>query len=231
MSDTAKRAAARAALDYLPASGVVGLGSGSTASLFIEEVARLIAAGRALVGVATSSESRALAERLAIPLLSDDGPWQIDVTVDGADEVSDELDVIKGGGACQTREKIVNHASTVNIIVVDESKLSKQLGEKWPVPVEVLAFGHQSTRDRLRELAPTTLRMRDGKPWLTDAGNYIYDVKLGPLATPAVADAQLRAIPGVVETGIFCQRAQRVLIAGAGGVRTRTLPPAARPGF
>ena len=111
MSEAAKLAAARAALDYLPESGVVGLGSGSTARLFIEEVARLVAAGRSLVGVATSGESRALAEQLAIPLLSDEGPWEIAVTVDGADEVSDELDLIKGGGACQTREKIVNQAS------------------------------------------------------------------------------------------------------------------------
>lgn len=219
MSDAAKRAAARAALEYLPASGVIGLGSGSTASLFIEEVARLVAAGRSFVGVATSSESRALAERLAIPLLDDDGPWQVDVTVDGADEVSEALDVIKGGGGCQTREKIVNEASAINIIVVDDSKLSKLLGEKWPVPVEVLAFGHRATCERLRELAPAELRLQSGKPWITDAGNYIYDVKLGPLAAPAATDARLRAIPGVVETGLFCQRAQRVLVAGRDDVR------------
>lgn len=218
MSEDVKRAAARAALAYLPTSGVIGLGSGATARLFIEEVARLVAAGRTLVGVATSSESRTLAERLAIPLLDDEGPWEIAVTVDGADEVSEALDVIKGGGGCQTREKIVNHASAVNIIVVDESKLSKQLGEKWPVPVEVLAFGHRATRDRLRALAPTELRTRGGEPWLTDAGNYLYDVRLGPLASPAATDSLLRAIPGVVETGLFCQRAQRVLVAGPRGV-------------
>src|SRR5688572_27886060 len=219
MNEDAKLAAARAALDYLPVSGVVGLGSGSTARLFIEVVGRLVAAGRSLVGVPTSGDSRALAEGLAIPLLDDEGPWEIAVTVDGADEVSEALDVIKGGGGCQTREKIVNHASTVNIIVVDDSKFSRQLGEKWPVPVEVLAFGHQATRDRLRELAPTELRTRDGKPWITDAGNYLYDVKFGPIASPAATDALLHAIPGVVETGLFVQRAQRVLIAGPHGVR------------
>lgn len=219
MSDDAKRAAARAALDYLPASGVIGLGSGSTARLFIEEVGRLVAAGRSLVGVATSGESRALAEHLAIPLLDDEGPWEVAVTVDGADEVSEALDVIKGGGGCQTREKIVNHASAMNIIVVDDSKFSKQLGEKWPVPVEVLAFGHQATRDRLRELAPTELRTKGGKPWITDAGNYLYDVEFGPIASPAATDALLHAVPGVVETGLFVQRAQRVLIAGPHGIR------------
>jgi len=220
MSEAAKRAAARAALDFLPTSGVVGLGSGSTARLFIEEVGRLVAAGRSLVGVATSGDSRALAEHLGIPLLDDEGPWEVAVTVDGADEVSAVLDVIKGGGGCHTREKIVNQASAMNIIVADDSKLSERLGEKWPVPVEVLAFGHQATRDRLRELAPTELRTKDGKPWITDAGNYLYDVKFGPLTSPATTDALLRTIPGVVETGLFVQRAQRVLIAGPDGVRS-----------
>jgi ribose 5-phosphate isomerase A len=217
--DDAKQRAARAALDYLPTSGIVGLGSGSTAQLFIEEVAQLVAHGRSLVGVATSGDSRARAERLGIPLLTDDGPWEIAVTVDGADEVSDELDLIKGGGGCQTREKIVNQASALNIIVVDESKLSKQLGEKWPVPVEVLAFGHLATRERLSLFGPTTLRTKNGTPWLTDAGNYLYDVALGVMPEPAATDALLRSIPGVVETGLFCQRAQRVLVAGPSGVR------------
>ena len=222
--DDAKQRAARAALDYLPASGIVGLGSGSTAQLFIEEVAQLVARGRSLVGIATSGDSRALAERLGIPLLADDGPWDIAVTVDGADEVSENLDVIKGGGGCQTREKIVNQASALNIIVVDESKLSKQLGEKWPVPVEVLAFGHQSTREQLRAFGPTTLRTKNGTPWLTDAGNYLYDVKVGLMSEPAATDALLRSLPGVVETGLFCQRAQRVLVAGPSGLQTLERP-------
>ena len=132
---------------------------------------------------------------------------------------NDDLDVIKGGGACHTREKIVNQASALNIIVVDESKLSKQLGEKWPVPVEVLAFGHRSTYERLCALGPTALRTKNGTPWLTDANNYVYDVELGVLPEPAATDALLHRIPGVVETGLFCQRAQRVLVAGPSGVR------------
>lgn len=222
--DDAKRRAARAALDYLPTSGIVGLGSGSTAHLFIEEVAELVARGRSLIGVATSGDSRALAERLGIPLLGDEGPWDIAVTVDGADEVSDALDVIKGGGGCQTREKIVNQASALNIIVVDESKLSRMLGEKWPVPVEVLAFGHASTRERLRSFGPTALRTKNGTPWLTDAGNYLYDVQVGLMPEPETTDALLRSIPGVVETGLFCQRAQRVLVAGPSGVQTLERP-------
>src|SRR5262245_27261743 len=124
----AKRQAAREALRYLPERGVVGLGSGSTAELFIEEVGQLVAAGRSLYGVPTSEAGRRQAAALRIPLLPDTGPWPIDVCVDGADEVSDDLDLIKGGGGCHSREKIVNDAARTNIIIVDESKLSHKLG-------------------------------------------------------------------------------------------------------
>ncbi len=216
--DAAKRAAARAALAYLPESGVIGLGSGSTASLFIEEVGALVQQGRALKGVPTSEHSRTLARRFGIELLDDIGPWSIAVTVDGADEVSKKADLIKGGGGCHTREKIVNQASDANIIVVDDSKLSEWLGERWAVPVEVLAFGHRATLQELERLGQTKLRERDGRPWMTDAGNYLYDVNLGKFESPAEVDAELLAIPGVVETGIFCGRADRVIVASEKGV-------------
>jgi ribose 5-phosphate isomerase A len=110
-NDEAKRRAARAALELLPESGVIGLGTGSTTHFFIEGVGELVRAGRRLVGLPTSKQSRALATQCGIPLLDDAGPWQIDLCVDGADEVSDTLDLIKGGGAAHTREKIVNFAS------------------------------------------------------------------------------------------------------------------------
>jgi ribose 5-phosphate isomerase A len=221
-STEAKRLAAEAALARLPTSGIVGLGSGSTAKLFIEGVGRLLKEGRALVGVATSEESRSLAEALGIPLLPDAGPWDIDVCVDGADEVSASLDLIKGGGGCHTREKIVNSAARHNIIVVDDSKLSPHLGVRWAVPVEVLPFGRASTVQRLQTFGVVTLRERAGKPWLTDAANYIYDVKCGVIADPTALDAQLRGVPGVVETGLFVQRADEVIVAGEGGIRTLT---------
>src|SRR5262245_17293080 len=136
--DEAKRQAARAALQYLPKSGVVGLGTGSTAELFVAEVAELCRHGRELVGVATSARTRRLAQSLGIALLDDDGPWTIDVCVDGADEVSDQLDLIKGGGASHAREKVVNRAARFNVIIVDESKLSPLLGTRCPLPVEVM---------------------------------------------------------------------------------------------
>jgi ribose 5-phosphate isomerase A len=217
--DEAKRAAARAALDELPREGVVGLGSGSTAKLFIDEVGALVRAGRKLRGVPTSEASRAQAVALGIPLLDDDGPWAIDVNVDGADEVSDLLDLIKGGGAAQTREKIVNYASVKNVVIVDGSKLSSRLGEKWPIPIEVLAFAHPMTASHLEHFGKATLRLRDGKLVRTDSGNVIYDVHVAPIEEPAELDRKLHAVPGVVETGLFVGRCDVLLVAEESGVR------------
>jgi ribose 5-phosphate isomerase A len=217
--DEAKREAARAALAELPESGVVGLGTGSTAKLFIDEVGALVKAGRKLRGVPTSEGSRRQAEALGIPLLSDDGPWAIDVTVDGADEVSDALDLVKGGGAAHTREKIVNFASARNVIIVDGSKLSTKLGEKWSVPVEVLSVAHPMTASHLAKLGTPVLRKKDGSVVRTDAGNVIYDVRVAPLDSPAELDLALHAIPGVVETGLFVGRCDLLIVASPAGVR------------
>ncbi len=219
LPEQAKRLAAERAATLLPERGVVGLGSGSTAKLFIEAVGRLVAAGRDLRGVPTSEESRALAQSLRIPMLDDAGPWDIDVCVDGADEVSAELDLIKGGGGCQTREKIVNFSSRKNVIVVDASKLSERLGQRWAVPVEVLPFGNQSTVAALSRFGEVQLRQRNGAPWMTDANNFIYDVKTGPIVDPADLDRSLRSVPGVVETGLFVGRADLVIVAGDDGIR------------
>jgi ribose 5-phosphate isomerase A len=225
--DDAKRAAARAALDELPLSGIIGLGTGSTTRYFIDAVGEAVAAGRRFTGVPTSEASRAQANKLGIPLLSDDGPWEIDVCVDGADEVDDRLDLIKGGGGAQTREKIVNFSAKRNIIIVDDSKLSTRLGEKWHVPVEVLPFAHLATRAHLAKHGDPTLRLaKDGSGAVarTDAGNYIYDVSCGQIADPGALDRAMRSIPGVVETGLFVGRADIVLVASASGVRRLTRP-------
>jgi len=217
--DESKRRAAHAALDLLPESGVIGLGTGSTTRFFIEGVGKLVRAGRRFTGVPTSQQSRALATQCGIPLLDDVGPWQIDLCVDGADEVSDTLDLIKGGGAAHTREKIVNFASKKNAIIVDASKLSQRLGEKRAIPVEVLVFGHLTTVRALERFGRPVLRLRDGAPVLTDSGNYIYDVGVAPLSEPRSVDSALRQVPGVVETGLFCGRADWVIVAEAHGIR------------
>jgi len=221
-----KRKAALAAIAELPPEGVIGIGSGSTARLFIAALGELVAGGRRYTCVPTSEASRQQAQELGLPLLPDDGPWDIAVTVDGADEVSDELDLIKGGGAAHTREKIVNHSSRRNVIIVDASKLSHRLGEKWPVPVEVLPFAHLATRSHLARFGSPVLRLAAGAPVTTDAGNLIYDLACGPIADPRALDAALHATPGVVETGLFLGRADVVLVARETGVERLARPGA-----
>jgi ribose 5-phosphate isomerase A len=215
-----KRCAAEAALEYLPHSGRLGLGTGSTATHFIEFVGELVRAGRHFQAVATSEQSRAQALALGIELLTDEGPWELDVCVDGADEVSPNLDLIKGGGAAHTREKIVNRAARFNVIVIDESKLSPVLGTRFPVPIEVLPFGHLATRELLGRLGePRQRHTPRGTPVRTDSGNFIYDLHTGPIARPAELERDLGVLPGVVESGLFVARADVVLVAGRGGVR------------
>ena len=211
--------AARAALDELPQEGVVGLGSGSTAQLFVEELAVRVRAGLRIVGVPTSEVTRAHAASLGIPLMPDEGPWTIDVNVDGADEVRATLDLIKGGGGAHAREKIVNYASMRNVIIVDGSKMSARLGERSAVPVEVLPFAHKTTREHLAKLGSPRLRMRESEPVRTDAGNLIYDLATGPIDDATGLDAALRRIPGIVETGLFIGRADVVIVANPQGAR------------
>lgn len=219
-----KRKAAQAALAELPADDVdcvVGLGTGSTAQLFIAGLGELVAAGRRISCVASSEASRRQAAALGIPVLADDGPWDIAVTVDGADEVDDALDLIKGGGGAHTREKIVNASSRRNVVIVDDSKLSRRLGERCPVPIEVLPFAHLATRVHLARLGTPTLRFASGAPARSDAGNLLYDLACGPISDSRGLDAALRAIPGVVETGLFLGRADVVLVARPSGVERR----------
>jgi ribose 5-phosphate isomerase A len=221
MGEDAKRLAARAAIGELPEQGLVGLGSGTTSRIFVEELGARVRAGMRVTGVPTSESTRTLAAAVGIPLLGDEGPWDIDVNVDGADEVSTEkLDLIKGGGAAHTREKIVNFAARRNVIIVDASKLSNRLGEKWPVPVEVISFAHGTTREHLARFGKPVLRASaDGSPVRTDAGNLIYDLATGPIDDPGALDRALRTIPGVVETGLFVGRADVVLVADGESVR------------
>lgn len=226
--DDAKRKAALAALSEVREQAteggisarpvIVGLGSGSTSRIFVQELAKALD-GLRVIGVPTSESTRTLAASLGIPLLDDEGPWSVDVNVDGADEVSEALDLIKGGGAAHAREKIVNYASRRNVVIVDASKLSARLGERWPVPIEVLPFAHGTTRAHLEVHGRPELRMKDGALVKTDAGNVIYDLRVGPIADPGALDHALKAIPGVVETGLFVGRADVVLVAGAGGVK------------
>lgn len=216
-----KQEAALAALALLPERGTIGLGSGSTARLFIEALAGLVRGGRQLIGVPSSRESATLARSLGIPLSSDDGPWEIDVCFDGADEVDPQLDAIKGGGGMLTREKIVIAAAKSTVLLVDESKLVPALGTSWRVPVEVVGFGHGATAALLRAFGEPRLRlMSDGKPFITDQGGVIYDVATGPITDAPLLEHDLEHVPGVVTVGLFTGRADRVIVAAESGVRT-----------
>jgi ribose 5-phosphate isomerase A len=216
-----KRIAAEAAMAFLPASGVVGLGSGSTTLHAIRLIGAQVAA-RGLVGVATSRTTARAAAEAGIPLLEEEGPWEIAVTFDGADEVSPALDLIKGGGGALLREKIVNAASALNVIMVDESKLSAALGERFRLPVEITPFGWRQTCRAVEALAgPAVRREHEGRPFVTDNANFILDVATGPIPDPTGLERALETLPGVVTTGLFVGRADVVVVAEAGGVEVR----------
>jgi ribose 5-phosphate isomerase A len=229
--DVLKRAAAEAAMAFLPERGVIGLGTGSTAMHAIRLIGeRIASAGQSrrsdLVGVATSQASAVAAAALGIPLLDVAGPWPVAVTFDGADEVSPALDLIKGGGGALLREKIVSAASTLNVIMVDDSKLTSSLGESFRLPVEVVRFGWQQTRQAVEAIAgPAERRERDGAPFVTESGNYILDVATGPIVDPQGLERDLEVLPGVVVSGLFVGRADVVVIAGEGGIEIRHRPP------
>jgi ribose 5-phosphate isomerase A len=221
--DELKLAAAEAAMAFLPSEGIIGLGTGSTARHAIRLIAERIARQEVkLLAVATSTDSAQAAVEAGIPLLGDDGPWEVGVTFDGADEASPSLDLVKGGGGALLREKIVNSATSRRIFMVDGSKLSSALGFRCRVPVEVSRFGWAETQREIEQRAgPASRREREGAPFLTDNGNYILDVATGPIEDPAALERELESLPGVVVSGLFVARADVLVIAGPGGVETR----------
>ena len=218
--DALKRAAAEAAVQLVESDMVVGLGSGSTAAFAVEALARRLRQGLRFVGIPTSERTAAQAKAANIRLTSFGEHRQIDLTIDGADEVErGTLNLIKGLGGALLREKIVAAASHRLAIVVDGTKLVDRLGERTPVPVEVVAFGLEATRESLEVLgASTHMRMSSGAPFVSDSGNRILDCDFGPIAEPARLDERIRRIVGVVESGLFISRADPVFVADAAGV-------------
>ena len=219
--DAFKRAAAEAAVELVTQDMIVGLGSGSTAAFAIEELARRHRQGLRFVGIPTSDRTAAQATAAGIPLTSFTKHRQIDLTIDGADEVErGTLNLIKGLGGALLREKIVAAASQRLAIVVDGTKLVDQLGTRASVPVEVVAFGLEATRESLEVLgASIRLRMSPaGQPFVTDGGNRILDCNFDRISDPARLEARIRHIVGVVESGLFIGRADPVFVADAAGV-------------
>ena len=220
--DTLKRAAADFAAVQLESGMVVGLGSGSPARLMVAALGRRVKEGLRVVGVPTSEQTAEQARALGIPLATLAECPSIDVTIDGADEVElGTLNLIKGGGGNQLREKIVATASSRLIIIVDETKLVRQLGAKARVPVEVAQFGWQATARSLSKLnANPSLRLSsEGKPFITDGGNYILDCAFGPIESATLLQRELDSVVGVIEHGLFIGLASQVLVGTPEGVK------------
>jgi ribose 5-phosphate isomerase A len=218
-----KQEAAEYAVKFIQSGMTVGLGTGSTAIFASRRIAELYRDGhlRDIVAFATSAAVWQEAVNLGLHMLTEDLPQEIDVTIDGADEVDPQLNLIKGGGGALLREKIVAQASRREIIIVDESKLSPQLGTHWPVPVEVLPYGWQSQAGYLASLGaePAIRRAADGSEFRTDQGNMVLDSRFGPIADLEGLARLLEARAGIIEHGLFLNLAQDVIVAGIGGIR------------
>ncbi len=218
-----KKEAAEYALRYIQSGMTVGLGTGSTAIFAIRRIGELLQSGelKNITGFATSRASWDASVELRIPMLTDDLPRNIDVTIDGADEVDPQLNLVKGGGGALLREKLVAQASAREIIVVDESKLSPRLGTLHVLPIEVLHFGWRSQARFLESLgAKYVIRQtKSGEEYRTDQGNMILDCDFGPIADAAALARQLEARAGIVEHGLFLNLTSVVIVASAQGIR------------
>ncbi|MCL2317867.1 MAG: ribose-5-phosphate isomerase RpiA [Methanomassiliicoccaceae archaeon] len=217
-----KIVAEKAVDDYIKDGMTVGLGTGSTAEYAVKRVGELVKKGYDLKCVATSERTADLAHSVGIEIYDLNDVDHIDVTIDGADEVDPKKQLIKGLGGALLREKIVAAASLMEIIIVDESKLVDRLGTKAPLPVEVVPYGHKKTAFALeKQGCKATLRMKGDAPFITDAGNYIYDCKFEMIENPFFLESRIDVIPGVVENGLFLNTADIVLIAHPDGTVTK----------
>lgn len=218
--------AARAALGYVEPGMRLGIGTGSTAEEFVHLLAERVADGLEIIGVPTSERTARLCMELGVPLTTLDEMPELDLTIDGADELDAHLNLVKGGGGALLREKIVASASKAMIVIADQSKLVETLGA-FPLPIEVNRFGLRATEIAIRRVAdtlglngPLTLRMAGGEPFITDGDHFILDASFGRIPDPRALSDALHAIPGVVEHGMFIGLAQKALLAGLGGVKT-----------
>ena len=213
-----KKAVAEAAVNEVTSNMIVGLGSGSTAAIMIKTLANKIKAGelKNVRGVTTSFQSEVLALELGIPLIDLASVSQIDLAIDGADEVNPDYQLIKGGGACHVREKLVASKANKLLIVVDQTKIVENLNESFPLPVEVLPSAWKQVKDVLEKMdAKCKLRMAEKKagPVVTDEGNLVLDVLFnGGIKNPKETELQINNIPGVLENGLFVDLTYKVLV-------------------
>lgn len=224
--ESQKRAAAARAVEFVQSGMRVGLGTGSTAKHFVELLGERVRSGLDIVAVPTSDATHADAKRCGIPLTTLDDTPQLDLTVDGADEIGPDLCLVKGGGGALLREKIVAAASSRMIVIADASKYVAVLG-RFPLPIEVASFGVEATRraieksiSAIQRPGPLQLRLgKDGHPFVTDGGHWIIDAALGRIEDPKALAGVLSGIPGVMEHGIFIDLANLAIIAGDDGIK------------
>jgi ribose 5-phosphate isomerase A len=222
-----KRRAAARALEAVRPGMRLGLGTGSTARHFVDLLAERVRGGLDIVGVPTSEATKRQAEELGVPLTTLDETPELDLTVDGADEIGPDLALIKGGGGALLREKIVAAASARMIVIADQSKLVPVLG-LFPLPVEVMPFGLAATQIAIEKAltavdcaGPCVLRRgNDGHAFVTDGGHFILDAKLGRIPAPEAVAQALSVIPGVVEHGLFIEMADTAILAGPDGIKS-----------
>ena len=221
-ADLLKLAAAKSAVELVKDGMIVGLGTGSTATLAVNEIGARVQQGMRIIGVPTSERTAAQARSLGIKIVTLEEEPALDLTIDGADQVEQPtLNLIKGYGGALLREKIVASAGKRLVIIVDESKLAPKLWTDKGVPVEIVAFGWQSAALRIAKLGfkPVLRRTPDGEPFRTDGGNFIVDCEFDPSLSAAPAAEQLDHVVGVVEHGFFIGMTSEVHIAAAAGVR------------
>ena len=225
-ADAGKLVAAQRALGYVEDGMTVGLGSGSTAELFLAALAERVRDGLRILGVPTSERVADLARAASIPLVDPEALPPIAVTVDGADEVDPSFHLIKGRGGALLREKLVATASDRMVVVVDDSKLVASLGERQAVPVNVVRFGWRQTAARLERLGcEPVLRMTEGgAPFVTDDNHYLLDCRFGPIPQPSRLAEEIKGLLGVVEHGLFIGAAGCVVVGGAEGARVLDRP-------
>ncbi len=218
-----KQEAAEFAVQFVQSGMAVGLGTGSTAIFATRRIGELLREGslKNITGFATSKATQDEAERLLIPMMDLSLPMGLDVTIDGADEVDPQLNLIKGGGGALFREKIVAQASAREVIVVDESKLSPCLGTRFALPVEVSPFGWQSQMRFLESLGARAMirKNKDGSQFVTDSGNMIFDCEFGPIADVTELAEKLCARAGIIEHCLFLGITSDLIVAGENGVR------------
>ena len=219
-----KQLAGELAADYAKDGMVVGLGTGSTVFFTIHKLGELVKGGMKITGIPTSLQTETLARELSIPLSTLDEHPVINVTIDGADEVDPKMNLIKGLGGALFREKVVAGASKLEVIVVDGSKVVDVLGTKSPLPVEIVQFGYKRTLSALSSLGcHPALREKDGRPFVSDNGNYIADCRFDRIDDPAEMEKRINLTLGVVENGLFVDLTDIVIVGGQDSVEVRGL--------